>query len=314
MSTVKVPAVTPEKRTKPQRRTKVIGLNEAAAMVHDGAHLAIGGMALHNQPMAFIRELIRQGRRDLTVIGDIMGLEVDTLAGARALSRVEGSGVGLERYGLAKNFRRGVQAGEIQMADFSDYMSLDRIVAARENLPFYPVAYLAGTDIPKHLHELKPFKCPITGQDLYAMPPAKIDFAIIHAPYADKYGNVLFSRRPMMLHSQDLMMARAADKVLVTVEKIISTDLVRQNPYLNQIPTYRSTAVVEVPWGAHPSSMPDFYNMDEQHLEEYVASSGIEDDVAAYLKRYVFDVDDHIGYLDRVGIRNLLATRNVMVL
>lgn len=304
----------PARGAQPGRRSKLVDLAAAAALIPDGANLALGGIALHIQPMALIRELIRQGRKDLTVIGDILGLNADILAGAGALRRVEASGVGLERYGLARNFRRAVETGQVVMADFSDSTSLDRIVAARENLTFYPVTYLGGTDIPKYLPELVPFKCPITGQDLYAMPPAQIDFAVIHMPYADEYGNALVPTRAMMPDAIAVMMARAAKSVIITVEQVVPNSLVRQNPYLNQIPSYRTTAVAEAAWGAHPASMPDFYDVDDNHLQEYVASSASSEAFGEYLRKYVHGVPDHVAYLEAVGIRSLLQCRKVRVI
>ena len=87
----------------PVRRSKLASLTEAAALVEDGMRVALGGFAIYQHPMALVRELIRQGRRDLTVVGVANGIEVDMLAGAGCLGRVETSYVGLEKYGLAKD-------------------------------------------------------------------------------------------------------------------------------------------------------------------------------------------------------------------
>jgi glutaconate CoA-transferase subunit A len=294
-------------------KSKVTSLAEAVSSVPDGAHIALGGAALHQHPMAFVRELIRQRRRDLTIVGEIQGVEADMLAGAGCLRRIESSGVGLERFGLARNFRRLVEAGAVEMADYSDGMALDRIVAARDNLPFWPVSYIGGTDIPNVLPELKKFICPVTGRDLYAMPAARIDIAVIHAPYADERGNVLRHSRYMMPTAQDLMMARAAERVFATVEQIVSNDYVRANRFLNEVPAYQVEGVIEAPWGAHPSSMPDFYDFDSAHLEEYVEASKSQERFDGYLERYVFGVSDDVAYLERIGLRNLIATRKVNI-
>lgn len=294
-------------------KSKVIDMGAAAAIIHDGAHVVLGGAALHMHPMALLRELVRQKRRDLTVMGEIQGVEVDLLAGAGCLRRVESAGVGLERFGLARNFRRKVEAGELEMADYTDTMALDRIVAARENLTFWPVGFLGGTDIPKHLPDLVTFNCPITGHELLAMPTAKIDAVVVHFPYADDAGNVLVNERHLMPQAQDIMYTRSCETVIVTVERIVSREFVRQRRFLNKIPHYNVTAVVEAPWGAHPSSMPDFYDFDTNHMEAYVEASKSPETFAAYLDKYVFQVADDIEYLERVGVRNLLAARKVTV-
>lgn len=294
-------------------KNKVISVAEAVSRIPDGAHVAIGGAALHQHPMTVVRELIRQHRRDLTIVGEIQGVEADMLVGAGAVKRIESSGVGLERFGLAPNFRRKVQTGEVEMADFSDGMALDRMVATRENFTFWPVAYIGGTDIPKFLPELVPFKCPITGRDLYAMPPARMDFAIIHAPYADEFGNVLVNSHYMMPSAQDVLMSRAADRVFVSVEQIVSHEFVRAHKWQNEIPSYQVEGVILAPWGAHPTSMPDFYDFDSAHLQEYVDRSKTDEDFARYLDQYVFGVTDDTSYLERVGVRNLLTARKVNI-
>lgn len=294
-------------------KVKLITAAEAVSRIPDGAHIAVGGAALHQHPMALLRELIRQRRRDLTVVGEIQGVEADLLVGAGAVKRIESSGVGLERFGLARNFRRKVEAGEVEMADYSDGMALDRMVAARENFTFWPVSYIGGTDIPNVLPELVPFKCPITGRALYAMPPARMDFALIHAPYADEYGNVLINSHYMMPGAQDVLMSRAADRVFVSVEQLVTHEYVRAHKWQNEIPAYQVEGVILAPWGAHPSSMPDFYDFDSAHLTEYVDCSRSDVDFEAYLEKYVFGVSDETGYLERVGLRNLLTARKVTI-
>jgi glutaconate CoA-transferase subunit A len=298
---------------KPAIKSKVLTLSAAVSQIADGDHVAIGGAALHMHPMAFIRELIRQGKRDLTVLGEIQGIEVDLLAGAGALRRVESAGVGLERFGLARNFRRAVENGELVMADYSDTMAMDRILAKGENLTFWPVSFIGGTDIPRYLDDLVEFDCPVTGRKLYAMPPARVDVAVIHMPYADERGNVLITERRLMPQSQDLVYARAADRTYVTVEHIVDHDFIRRNPHLNHLPAFQVTGVIEAPWGAHPGSMPDFYDYDEGHMEEYAEASKAAGTFAAYLRRYVHDAPDEAAYLEQVGVRNLLSARKIVL-
>lgn len=297
----------------PKRTSKLMSAHDVVASIPDGAHIALGGASLHQHPMAFVRELIRQRRRRLTILGEIQGVEADMLIGAGCIERVESSGVALERFGLARNFRRQVESGDVQMADFSDGMAMDRIIAARENFTFWPVSYLGGTDIPKYLPELKPFDCPITGRPLYAMPPARIDVALIHAPYADAFGNTLWHSMPMMPGFQDLLMARAAGRVFVSVERIVPHEYIVAHRYLNQIPAYQVSGVIEAPWGAHPSSMPDFYNFDSQHMTRYVEASKSREGFSEYLEEFVFGVEDDVAYLERVGVRNLLKAREVNI-
>jgi glutaconate CoA-transferase, subunit A len=299
--------------TRSGRRSKAMTLADAVGAIPDGAHVVIGGAALHMHPMAAIRELIRQRRRDLVVLGEIQGLEADMLAGAGVAKRIESAGVGLERYGLARNFRRKVESQELTMVDYTDTMSMERIVARRENFTFWPVSFLGGSDIAAHIPDIVEFDCPITGRPLLAMPPARVDVALIHMPYADQRGNVLIQRRSMMPQGQDLLYARTADRTYVTVERIVSDLYVRQNAWATAIPSYQVAGVIEAPFGAHPSSMPDFYDLDDTHLMEYVEASKTQETFDEYLNEYVFTRDGHVDYLERVGVRNLLATLNINV-
>jgi glutaconate CoA-transferase subunit A len=115
----------------PALRSKLVSLADAAARIADGARLALGGFAVYQHPMALVRELARQGRRDLTVVGTVNGNDVDLLAGAGCLRRVETSYVGLEKYGLALNFRRRVESGELEIVDYPEVLSFDRFRASQ---------------------------------------------------------------------------------------------------------------------------------------------------------------------------------------
>lgn len=234
------------------RTSKRRTLTEAAALVPDGARLAIGGFAVYQHPMAFLHELIRQGRKDLTVVGVVNGNDVDLLAGAGCLNRVETSYVGLEKHGLAPNFRRRVEAGELQIVDYPEILSMDRFRASQDNFTFWPAYFLGGNDLVRVNPEIKEFACPLTGRRVWAIPPAAPDVVVIHAILGDEYGNVLVPSRRLSPQSLDITLARSCDTVIVTVEKIVPTERLSRHPHLVEIPTYRTTAIVEAPWARTP--------------------------------------------------------------
>lgn len=296
-------------QNRPTPKSKVLSLSEAVSRVPDGAYVVLGGVALHMHPMSFVRELVRQGKKDLTVLGEIQGIEVDLLAGGGALARVESAGVGLEGYGLARNYRRAVEAGEVEMVDYTDTMSMDRILARAENLTFWPVCFLGGTDIARHIPDLVPFTCPVTGRELLAMPAARVDIAVLHMPAADERGNVVLGSRPLLPQAVDLIYGRAANRLFVTVEQLVGSDFTRRHSHLTKIPAFQVEAVIEAPCGAHPGSMPDFYEIDTAHMEAYVDASRSPEAFAAYLREYVLEPRNETEYLSRVGVRNLLAAR-----
>lgn len=297
-----------------ERTSKQVSLAEAAARVPDGARIALGGFSVYQHPMAFVRELVRQGRKDLTVVGVVNGPEVDMLAGADALACVESSYVGLEKYGLAPNFRRRVETGALKMVDYPELMSWDRFRASEQAQTFLPISFLGGSDIQKRNPDIKPFDCPLTGRSLWAVPPADPEIAVIHAIMGDTYGNVLMPRRRLMPQSLDITLARSCDRVIVTVERIVSNDEVRRHAELNQIPSYRVECIVEAPWGAHPCPVLGFSKIDEDAFYDYVAAAKTDEDFRAYLDRTVHQVADHDAYVASVGVKTLTALQTTVAL
>lgn len=295
----------------PALRSKRLSLPEAALRVADGARVALGGFAVYQHPMAFVRELVRQGRRDLTVVGHVNGNDVDVLAGAGCLRRVESSYVGLEKYGLAPCFRRRVERGELEMVDYPEVLSFDRFRASADNLTFWPCDYLGGTDILTHNPAIKAFECPLTGRRLWAVPPAAPDVVVLHAVAADEQGNVVIPARHLLPQSLDVVMGRACDTVIVTAEQIVSREYIRRHARQVLLPSYRVSHVVEAPWGAHPCPVLGRYVIDDAHFREYVAAASTEDGFGRYLDRYVTGPRDHADYLDRVGHERLERLREV---
>ena len=289
------------------RTSKRVSLAEAAGRIDDGARIALGGFSVYQHPMAFVRELIRQGRRDLTVVGVVNGPEVDMLAGSDGLKCIESSYVGLEKFGLAPNFRRRVQDGRLKMVDYPELMSWDRFRASEQAQTFLPVSFLGGSDVLRRNPEIKAFDCPLTGSKLWAVPPADPDVAIIHAVMGDEYGNVLVPRQRLLPQSLDITLARSCDRVIVTVERIVTNDEVRRQAELNQIPSYRVECIAEAPWGAHPCPVLGVSGIDEPAFQDYVTAARTDEQFAAYLKSTVHDLPDHGAYLETLGVARLAA-------
>jgi len=298
----------------PERTSKLTTMADAARLVPDGARIALGGFAVYQHPMAFVHELIRQKRRELTVVGVVNGNETDLLAGAGCLKRIESSYVGLEKHGLAPNFRRMVEEGTLEMVDYPEILSMDRFRASQENFGFWPAYFLGGNDLLRVNPEIKEFECPLTGRRVWAVPPAAPDVVVIHAIAGDEYGNIMAPTRRLTPQSLDLVLAKSCDTVIVTVEKIVPTETLRRSPHLVEIPSYRTTAVVEAPWGSHPNAVLGEYTGDDEHMEHYAqcAKEG-GDSFSGYLDRYVYGVADHREYLERIGLQKFFELRKVEV-
>ncbi|WP_292145000.1 CoA-transferase [Mesorhizobium sp.] len=293
------------------RSSKVVSLCEAASTIKDGCRLTLGGFAVYQKPMALVRELARQARKDLVIVGAAHSFDVDMLCAAGCLKRIETSYVGLERFGLARNFRRLAEKGGIEIVDYPELISLDRFRADQEGLEFWPVEGLGGNDVIRFNAEIKEITCPVSGRLLHAVPAAKPDVVVIHAIAADEEGNVVIPARRLFPQSADITFSRACDHVIVTAEKIVPRSFIKRHARLVEIPSYRVNAVVEVPFGSHPTPTLGRYIADDQHMAEYVEASGAEVRFTRYLERYVHSPQTHFDYLDLLGSRRLTSLQDL---
>jgi glutaconate CoA-transferase subunit A len=285
------------------RRDKRTTLADAVALVADGAVVALGGGLSARLPMAMVRELIRQGRHGLHLVGSAHSIDVDLLVAAGAVRRCEESYVGFEQdFGLAPAYRRAAEEGSIEVAESCCVTMLAQLRAAEMGLPFLPVRGVRGSDIGRLHPEYAEITCPFTGQTLVAVPAMAPDVALLHAPAGDRYGN-LHLDQPYVL---DERFASAARTVIATVDELASPAEVAAAGIT--IPAHLVAAVTEVPYGAHPSSCYPRYAYDHGHLREYVtAAQAGTDGAAKYLAAYVHGTGSEAGYREVVGADRLSA-------
>ncbi len=278
---------------------KLIGLSEAAGLVPSGSSIAIGGNIIRRSPAAFVRELIRQGARDLRILAFPAGFTMDLLAGAGALKRVEAVYEGLFQFGMAFNFRRGVEAGEIEVRDFPETAMIARFRAAAQGVSFLPTQVLLGTGMATHNREqIREITCPFTGAKYHAVEAARSDFTVLHGYVGDEFGNVQY---PVQRDSDDIdpIMAKAANRLIVTVEKIVPHEEILRRPNLTYIPHVWVEAIVEAPFGAHPLSCDGYYDEDEEHLWYYQECSKEPGRFKEYADKFIYGTTDHWDYLQK---------------
>jgi glutaconate CoA-transferase subunit A len=285
------------------RRDKRMPLADAAGLVSDGAIVALGGGLSARLPMAMVRELIRQGRRGLHLIGSAHSIDVDLLVAAGAVRRCEESYVGFEQdLGLAPAYRRAAEEGSIEVAESCCATVLAQLRAAEMGVPFLPVRGVRGSDIVRLHPEYAEITCPFTGERLVAVPALAPDVALLHAPAADRYGN-LHLDQPYVL---DERFASAARAVVATADEIVSPEEIAAAGIT--IPGHLVAAVTEVPFGAHPASCYPRYAYDRDHLREYVAAAQAGPDGAdKYLATWVHGTGTEEGYREAVGAARLGA-------
>lgn len=283
-----------------ERRAKLATLDDAIDSVKDHSSIAIGGSHSQFAPMAAIRALIRKRVKGLKVYPSVTaGLAADFLIGGGCAQTVYVSYLGLEKFGLAPNFRKAVQQGSIDVKECCEVYIVYGLKAGASTLPFcvLPKGH-QETSLLAVNSDYKLIIDPYTGEEVVTIPAITPDVGIIHVARCDPYGNCLPSGSLSLM----LLIAQASNRVIVTCEKIVSTEETLAKGA--SIPGFLVDMVVEVPYGAHPTACHGEYSYDEDHIETYVRADPVD-----YFGRYVHAPATHEEYLDKIGKQTLLALR-----
>ncbi len=288
---------------------KVKTLEEAAELVPDGATIAIGGLSMNATPMAFVRALIRRGAKDLTLVPIVNGMAVDWLVAAGCVSRVIAGLVSFEGFGLAPAFRAAVQSGQVALEEYSEHLLIARCQAAAFDLPFIPTKAGLGTDVlALHPETTRLEQDPATGQPYVAATPLPLDVTIVHGHAADELGNVRVDPKLVWMDSE---IVKAAAVNIVTVERIVPHREFTAAPERTTYPRFLVDAVVEVPWGAYPTSCFPTYTHDAAFFNAYVAAARDPESFASFFKERVVAPGTQAEFLDaNGGARTLLDIRS----
>jgi 3-oxoacid CoA-transferase subunit A/glutaconate CoA-transferase subunit A len=272
--------------------------------VPDGSLVAVGGFGHIRIPMALVYEIVRQRIRDLTVIGKTAVHELDILIGGGCVSRVEVAyAFGHELRGLSPCGRRAVESGQVRVTgEISNAGFQWRFLAAAMGVPFMPVRSMLGTDTIKK-SSARVIEDPWSGKPICLVPACYPDVALFHVHRCDQYGNAQIDG----ILVEDFELARAARRVILTTEEIIPHEEIQSQPWRTTIPFYLVDAVIQVPFGAHPTEMPVRYYFDEEHIAHWLEVSKTAEGVEQYFKEYVFGVPNYEAYLEKVGGEHLLA-------
>ncbi len=283
--------------------------HQAAAIVRDGMTVAIGGFINSAHPMPIVREIIKRGIRNLTVVGPASsGLDLDILVAAGCVRKLMSAYFGAEGLApISPMIRYAAERGEVEIYEIDEGMHYAALHAGAQRLPFLPTRAGVGTSYPQVNPNLKVFRDPLRNEELVAVPAIRPDVALLYAAYSDCYGNV----QHIGPSYGDRAMYRASAITVVCAEKIVSNEEIRKDPGRTSIPG--ADAVVRAAFGSHPFAGPGFYLTDETHLLEYLAAcaaltkDGDNDLLKAYFDKYVYEPADHVAYLEKIGIRRLLS-------
>lgn len=282
---------------------KLMSVSDAIArFVHDGDYVASGGFGGNRIATALLHEVVRQERVNLGFAGhttthDFQILVAGTRSGKQILSRVDAAYiVGLEARGLSAQARRLMESGAVAVCEWTNYALACRFRAAATGMPFLPIRSMLGTDTFDE-SAAKKIECPFTGKPLVAVPALYPDVALIHVHESDRHGNCRI--RGITVADWDL--PRAAKHVIVSAERVVSTDEIRREPNATTIPAFCVNAVCHVPWGSYPGNMAGEYASDEAHLKAWLDAERAPDTYRAFLNKYLYGTDRFETYLKICG-------------
>jgi glutaconate CoA-transferase subunit A len=287
---------------------KRLSLHEAIARyVHDGMSVAIEGFT---SCICFAagHEIIRQGRRDLTLIRMTPDLIYDQMIAAGTASKLIFSYLGNPGVGSLNAIRRAVEKSlptPLAVEEYSHYGMVGRYIAGATKLPFYPLRSYLGSDLPAANPLIKIIEDPYGGGPIAVVPPINPDVAIIHAQRADISGNTQL----WGLLGTQKEVAFAAKTRIVVVEEIVDETVIRSDPNRTLIPGLIVDAVVHEPYGAHPSYAQGYYDRDNQFYLAWEQISASHEATVAWLEEWVHGVPNRSAYLEKLSAKTLERLR-----
>jgi len=279
---------------------KLLSMKEAISrFVDDGDLVAAEGFT-HLIPFAAGHEMIRQKKKDLVLCRLTPDVIYDQMVAAGLARKLIFGWIGNPGVGSLHAIRRAVEHGiphAVEIEEYSHFGLLSRLEAAASGLPFMPLRNYTGTDLPSVNENIRTVECPFTGETLAAVPALAPDVAIIHAQRADTEGNT----QVWGLLGVQKEVVFAAKKVVVVVEEIVEEDVVRADPNRTLVPGLVVDAVVEEPWGAHPSYAQGYYDRDNDFYVAWDETSRSVDALEAYLDEWVRGVSGRAEYVAKHG-------------
>lgn len=279
---------------------KITTMREAMeAYVHDGDTVAIEGFTACIC-FAAAHEIIRQGRRDLTLCRLTPDLIYDQMVAAGCARKLVFSYLGNPGVGSLHAIRRAVEKGipaPLELEEYSHFGMVGRYLAGAYRLPFFPLRSYAGSDLPKVNPHIRFVDSPYGEGPIAVVPPLNPDVAIIHAQRADREGNTQL----WGLLGVQKEASFAARHVIVVVEELVDEVVIRSDPNRTLLPGLVVDAVVHEPYGAHPSYVQGYYDRDNDFYLRWDELSREEAATRAWLEEWVWGVRDRAEYVEKMG-------------
>lgn len=277
--------------------TKLTSLSEAIAKyVHDGDTIYAAGFT-HLIPFAAGHEMIRQGKKDLTLARATPDLIYDMMVAAGCAKKVIFSYMGNPGVGSLRIVRSALEQGKLEWDEYSHFGMITRLQAGASGLPFLPMNQTGATDLEKSNPNIKRIPDPFGGKDVIVVPALNPDVAIVHVQRADANGN----SHLWGIIGEQKEAAFAAKKVILTAEEIVDESVIRSDPNRTMIPGIVASAVCHVPFACHPSYAQGYYDRDNQFYLAWDKISESPETVKAWLNEWVYGVKDREAYWQKLG-------------
>lgn len=277
--------------------SKLTSLSDAIAKyVNDGDTVYAAGFT-HLIPFAAGHEIIRQGKKDLTLARATPDLIYDQMVAAGCARKVIFSYMGNPGVGSLRIVRAAIEKGELEWEEYSHFGMITRLQAGAAGLPFLPMNQTGATDLERVNPNIKRIPDPYGGKDVIVVPALNPDVAIVHVQRADENGNAHL----WGIIGEQKEAAFAAKKVIVTAEEIVDESVIRSDPNRTMIPGIVVSAVCHVPYACHPSYAQGYYDRDNEFYLAWDKISESVESVRAWLDEWVYGVKDRAEYWQKLG-------------
>lgn len=277
--------------------SKLCSVKEAIQQfVHDGDSVYAAGFT-HMIPFAAGHEIIRQGRKNLTLARATPDLIYDQMVAAGCAKKVIFSYMGNPGVGSLRIVRSAVEKGTLEWEEYSHFGMISRLQAGATGMPFIPMNQTAATDLEKSNLQIKRVIDPYSGKEVITVPPLNPDVAIVHVQRCDEKGN----SHIWGIIGEQKEAAFAAKHVIITAEEIVPESVIRSDPNRTLIPEFIVDAVCHVPYCAHPSYTQGYYDRDNKFYLEWDKISESAELTGKWLDEWVFGVKDRAEYWEKLG-------------
>jgi glutaconate CoA-transferase, subunit A len=269
-----------------------------AEFVPDSSSVALGLQMEQMIPFAAGHEIIRQGKRNLTLIGPISDALFDQLIGAGCVEKVIAAWVGNVMMGSAYNFRRAVEQDGMKVFNMTNFTIALALQAGAMGVPFLPTKTALGSDSAKGNHFFYQIFSPFAPKEtLWAVRALNPDVTIVHVQRADAEGNAhCWGNFGVMPEG-----VRAAKRVIVVAEEIVDAKIISSDPNRTVIPGFLVNAVVECPYGAHPSPVQGYYNRDNAFFRQYHEQTKTKSQNDTWQQEWIHAAADRSQYIEKLG-------------